>query len=393
MLAEAWRWPPDGDARAVRDGERAGVAKGTAAGVLDVDEEAAGGELRRACDLARRVDRRQHEAPLARGPVELGRGLRREERAEFPGEEVDVLLRQQVVIVALPVDGLETRRRHPVLVHVRHHGDQARNARRSAAERVRHVPVATRPDLALDRPARVHEGADAAAALAGHPEHRRGADARHHHRRLERDVDVLALATLVAGKQREEHADGSLEAAVVVRDGQGATDRGAVGVARRIEVAARRDDGEVRAAPCGARAGLSERRDRAEDRTAVPRVQRLPAEAARREAAGRLRLEDDVSPLGECEEQLASARPVERERHAALGGVEREPEERPLHVGGPTPERRPPPRRIAPGRLDLHDVGAEVAEHLPREEPGLRSEVEDANAGQVSVALRHGPVS
>src|SRR5207245_10792282 len=106
--------------------------------------------------------------------------------------------------------------------------------------------------------------------------------ARHHHRRLERDVDVLALATLVAREQREEHADGSLETAVVVRDGQGATDRGAVGVARRIEVAARRDDGEVRAAPFGARAGLSERRDRAERRTAVPRGPPPPGDAPRR---------------------------------------------------------------------------------------------------------------
>ena len=122
-------------------------------------------------------------------------------------------------------------------------------------------------------------------------------------------------------------------------------------------------------------------------------MQRLPAEAARREAAGRLRLEDDVGPLGECEEQLASARPVERERHAALRGVEGEPQERPLRVYDATPERPAPPRPIALGRLDLHDVGAEIPENLPREEPGLRSEVEDANAGQVSVALRHGPVS
>ena len=35
------------------------------------------------------------------------------------------------------------------------------------------------------------------------------------------------------------------------------------------------------------------------------------------------------------------------------------------------PERRSPPRRVAAGRFDLHDVGAELAEQLAGEEAGL----------------------
>src|SRR5439155_10708719 len=131
-----------------------------------------------------------------------------------------------------------------------------------------------------------------------------------------------------------------------------------------------------------ARPGLPERRERAQDQAPVPRVQRLPAEAARREAPRRLGLEDDVGRRRQCEEQLAPARPVEREGDPALRRVEREPEERTVGIGGAAPEGRPPARRIAVRRLDLHHVRAEIAEDLAGEEAGLRREVEDADAGE-----------
>ena len=45
-----------------------------------------------------------------------------------------------------------------------------------------------------------------------------------------------------------------------------------------------------------------------------------------------------------------------------------------------------------PGRLDLDDLGAEIAEQLAGERPGdERAELEDAQAGQRGV--RHGPKS
>ena len=116
--------------------------------------------------------------------------------------------------------------------------------------------------------------------------------------------------------------------------------------------------------------------------TPVPGVERFPAEAARLQAARRLALEEHVGPLGERQQQLAAARPVDGQRDAALRGVEREPEERAVGIGRPAPEGRPPARRVALRRLDLHDVGAEVAEDLAGEEAGLVREVEDADAGE-----------
>ena len=65
-----------------------------------------------------------------------------------------------------------------------------------------------------------------------------------------------------------------------------------------------------------------------------------------------------------------------------LERVEREPRDRPLGIRDVAPERRPSPRRVAAGRLDLHDVGAELGEQHAGEEAGLAGEIEDASAVQ-----------
>src|SRR5262249_3851359 len=161
--------------------------------------------------------------------------------------------------------------------------------------------------------------------------------------------------------------DGDLDAAVIVRDGQGAADGRAIRIAGRVEVAARCDHGQVGATPAGPRAALTVWCERTVHEAAVAGVEGRPAETARRHLAGRLRLEQDVGMVDEREEQLPSPRPLEVERDAALRGVEREPEERALGIRSATPERGAAARRIAARWLDLHDVRAEVAEELAGE--------------------------
>src|SRR4029453_19651138 len=110
-------------------------------------------------------------------------------------------------------------------------------------------------------------------------------------------------------------------AAVIVRGGQRAAQRGAVGIAGAMEVAAERDHGEVGATPVGARSSLSERRQRAQDEPWIARVQDVPAEVARGEPSGRVALHNDVGPLGETEEEVAAGGTLEGEREPSLRAV------------------------------------------------------------------------
>src|SRR5207245_5798047 len=138
------------------------------------------------------------------------------------------------------------------------------------------------------------------------------------------------------------------------------------------------------ATPAGARPRLSEGRERDVNQARVLGAKLRPAEA--RSGIG---LEHGVGARGEVEEERAAARAREVERHAALGGVHGEPEERALGVGDAAPEGRAAARRVAAGRLDLHHVGAEVAEELAGEEAGLARQVEDASAVEVAGQRRH----
>ena len=83
--------------------------------MLDVHEEPAGRELVGGEDLARRVGGRQHQVARAGRLEELGHGLGQEERAELARQGVDLVLRQEVVVVGLPVHGAQLLGRHAVL--------------------------------------------------------------------------------------------------------------------------------------------------------------------------------------------------------------------------------------------------------------------------------------
>src|SRR5262249_62404447 len=117
------------------------------------------------------------------------------------------------------------------------------------------------------------------------------------------------------------------------------------------EVAAHRDHAQVRASPACVRPRLSERRERAQDQPRVPRMQNVPAEAARTERPGRPGLEDHVGTVGEAQEELPARRTLELEGATALRPVEREPQERALGILDAAPEGRPPPGWIARGWL------------------------------------------
>ena len=200
-----------GSARGRCVANASGEAKGAATRMLDVDEELAGRELVGGDDLARRVRGRQHQVARARRLEELGHGLGQEERAELARQRVDLVLRQEVVVVGLPVHGAELLGRHAVLRHVGDHGDEAGDARGAAAQRERHPAVLARPDLALHARRLPEERAGALAAVAGHLRHRRGRHVRHQHGFLQRDVDVLSLAGALARQQRERDAGGRLD--------------------------------------------------------------------------------------------------------------------------------------------------------------------------------------
>ena len=73
-------------------------------------------------------------------------------------------------------------------------------------------------------------------------------------------------------------------------------------------------------------------------------------------------LDEDVRAVAETEEAAPAVGVVQVERHTALVGVPVEERERPVLPGHVAGERRPEPVRIAPRRLDLHHVGAEVGE-------------------------------
>src|SRR5439155_10459437 len=129
---------------------------------------------------------------------------------------------------------------------------------------------------------------------------------------------------------------------------------------------------------------LAEGGERDVDQARVLGVELRPAEARR--GLGR---EHGVGPCGEVEKERAAGGAREVERHASLGGVHGEPEEPALGVGDAAPEGRAAARRVAAGRLDLHHVGAEVAEELAGEEAGLARQVEDASAVEVAGQRRH----
>ena len=189
------------------------------------------------------------------------------------------------------------------------HGDEAGDARRAAAQRERHAAVLARPDLALRARRRRMNAPRALAAIAGHPA-----------------IDAVVMFGITIGscsatstcwpspgalarQQRERDADGRLDAAVVVRHRHRAAHRRAIGVAGAEQVAARREDREVGAAPAGVRSvcpnGVIEHTT-SRGLRACSASQPRPRAAS---APGARGLEHDVGARREAEEELAAGGP------------------------------------------------------------------------------------
>src|SRR5262249_21335790 len=119
------------------------------------------------------------------------------------------------------------------------------------------------------------------------------------------------------------------------------------------------------------------------------RVEDVPAESVRSQRAGSVALDEDVGAGDEGEQLVAPGRCRVVESDPALRYVQGQPEERALGILDPAPERGSLPGGVAPWRFDLDDVGAEITEHAPGEEPRFAGQIEHADAVEIAAhALR-----
>jgi hypothetical protein len=135
-------------------------------------------------------------------------------------------------------------------------------------------------------------------------------------------------------------------------------------------------DGQVEAALPAARPVLSERRDRAVDQRGLARTEPVPAQPEALHHAGSAVLDEDVGLEHERARRVAGRRVLEVERDRALAAIDRREV-----LGVAVRDRWPLPHRVALGRLDLDDLGAEVGEQHAAERPGRHlAELDDAHA-------------
>src|SRR2546425_4549699 len=133
---------------------------------------------------------------------------------------------------------------------------------------------------------------------------------------------------------------------------------------------------------------LPEGRDGAVHEPRILCLELLPPDSAPRHPPRRFAFEEDVGAPDEVEKEVTAARAIEIERHAALRGVQGEPEKRPLGIGDAAPEGWSPAGRVAGRRLHLDDVGPELPEECAGEESRFAGEIEDPNAVEVAAHFR-----
>src|SRR5208282_5095974 len=128
------------------------------------------------------------------------------------------------------------------------------------------------------------------------------------------------------------------------------------------------------------RAGLAERRNRAEDERGVLAMESIPAEAKPVEGAGSEALDDDVGGAGELEQDVGAAGMVEIEREGALVEIVEPEEQAAVEMREVVEEGADAARVVAGGRFDLDDVGAHVGQQ-PRAKLGpMAGQVENPQA-------------
>ena len=225
-------------------------------------------------------------------------------------------------------------------------------------------------------------------------------------RRFEdRDVDPLAdpvrrRALALAPGERGEDPDGRVEPGRDVGDRDADLRRvTAVGVGRAGD---RHQPGlgleqEVVARPADERPGRAVAADREMDEARVERGEDVVPEPEPGEAVRSEVLDEDVGVGEESAQHVGAGGLLQVEPEAALVAVDRE-----VVGGGPAsrrsslahPRRAPAAGRVALGRLDLDDVGAEVGQEHRRVRPGEdRRAVDDADARERTGRLAgHSPM-
>src|SRR6267142_2480706 len=233
-------------------------------------------------------------------------------------------------------------------------------------------------------------GAEAARHLAGEPVLRRFPRGERQAGLEQRGVHALAAAGHAPRAHRAEDADEREEPRAEIRDRHADLHRRAALAAGGAHDAAHALRDQVIAAARGVRARLPVAGDRAVDQPRVERRQRLVVHAEARGDAGPVVLDEDVGGRHQLLQDGDALGALEVEYEAALVAVDGQEGRRDtgrgleIHRAG----------RLAPGRLDLDDVGAHVGEEHRAE--GARHHlrlIEDAQALQRSWPIAHGSQS
>jgi hypothetical protein len=185
----------------------------------------------------------------------------------------------------------------------------------------------------------------------------------------------------LAGVEAGEHRRGGVQAGEHVGDGHADLAGRPLGGAGDTHQPAQCLDGEVVAGEVAQRAGAAEAGDATDDEGRVDGEELVGGEAEAGGGVGEEVLEQDVGPGDEVVKEGAPFGPGEVQGEAALVAVAGEV----VSAGAVGKERRAPGAGLVAGAgaLELEDVGAEVAEHLPAERPGEDAGgVEDAHPGE-----------
>ena len=302
----------------------------------------------------------QHLAGVLAGPAGHAGGAQQLHHLEFAALAGPALDQRVVFLAVLPAARRRLEARVVELRQVHH-----------APEALIHLRLAEDIDIVVRAAGRASEGgarhglAELVAAPGLH--HALAlvvaqADAQYvDHRLLHGDLDLLALARLVALLERGEQADGEVHAGAGIADGGPGVGRRVVGEAGDAHRPAHGLRDGLEGLVAGVRPVAAEALDGAVDEAGIDLGEHVVAEAEPVQRARREILDQHVHFRDQLPEQRLAVPGLEVERQALLVGVQHQ-EEQPVlarYVG------HGPAGGLAPARLlQLDDLGAEPGQHL-----------------------------
>src|SRR5208283_4698962 len=180
--------------------------------------------------------------------------------------------------------------------------------------------------------------------------------------------------------QREHHGNRAVVRRRMVSLQTERTNRSVIGEAVDVQHPAQCGQHGVVGDEVAIRAGLAERRNRAEDERGVLAMESIPAEAKPVEGAGSEALDDDVGGAGELEQDVGAAGMVEIEREGALVEIVEPEEQAAVEMREVVEEGADAARVVAGGRFDFDDVGAHVGQQSRAKLCAMAAQVEDPQA-------------